>query len=92
MPIRRNLEVSDDVIDSENSIMLDAAENRLWVQLAVINSFLSGNFSFISNPFIAKNWASSSALVGTDPSVRNKESKVYSNKDFSSKDWSGKTR
>lgn len=40
MPIRRNVEVDDDVIDGSKSIMLDVAENRMWVQMAVINLML----------------------------------------------------
>ena len=42
MPIRRNVEVTDEVIDSDRSMMLDVAENRLWVQVAVLNRLLSG--------------------------------------------------
>jgi N-acetylornithine carbamoyltransferase len=40
MPIRRNVEVSDDVIDGKKSIMLDVAENRMWLQMAVIDKLL----------------------------------------------------
>lgn len=40
MPIRRNVEVSDGVIDGSKSMMIDAAENRMWVQMSVINLML----------------------------------------------------
>lgn len=36
LPVRRNVEVSDEVLDSEFSRVVDEAENRLWVQMAAL--------------------------------------------------------
>lgn len=42
LPVRRNVEVTDDVIDSKNSIVYDQAENRLWAQMAILSTLLNG--------------------------------------------------
>ena len=36
LPVRRNVIVTDSVIDSANSVVIDEAENRLHVQKAVM--------------------------------------------------------
>src|SRR5262249_3985022 len=36
LPVRRNVEVSDDVLDSQVSKVIDQAENRLHVQKAIL--------------------------------------------------------
>ena len=36
LPVRRNVEVTDEVLDSKNSIVLDQAENRMWAQMAIL--------------------------------------------------------
>lgn len=36
LPVRRNVEVTDEILDGENSIVIDQAENRLWVQMAIL--------------------------------------------------------
>ena len=36
LPVRRNVEVTEAVLDGANSIVLDQAENRLWVQMAIL--------------------------------------------------------
>lgn len=41
LPVRRNVEVTDEVIDSKNSIVIDEAENRMWAQMAILTSLLS---------------------------------------------------
>jgi N-acetylornithine carbamoyltransferase len=41
LPVRRNVEVSDDVLDSPTSIVIDEAENRMWAQMALLVSLLS---------------------------------------------------
>ena len=40
LPVRRNVIVTDGVIDSPTSVVIDEAENRLHVQKAIIASFL----------------------------------------------------
>jgi N-acetylornithine carbamoyltransferase len=41
LPVRRNVVVTDEVIDSEQSIVYDEAENRLHAQKAVLHHLLS---------------------------------------------------
>lgn len=40
LPVRRNVEVTDDVIDGKNSIVSDQAENRMWTQMSILSSLL----------------------------------------------------
>jgi N-acetylornithine carbamoyltransferase len=40
LPVRRNIEISDDVLDSPSSIVIDEAENRMWAQMALLASLL----------------------------------------------------
>ena len=42
LPVRRNVVVTDSVLDSKNSIVYDEAENRLHVQKAVLCHLLEG--------------------------------------------------
>lgn len=41
LPVRRNVIVTDGVIDSPNSVVIDEAENRLHVQKAIMTKLLS---------------------------------------------------
>ncbi len=43
LPVRRNVIVNDDVIDSENSLVIKEAGNRVWAAQAVIKSILESN-------------------------------------------------
>jgi N-acetylornithine carbamoyltransferase len=43
LPVRRNVIVTDSVIDSTSSVVIDEAENRLHVQKAVMADFLFGS-------------------------------------------------
>lgn len=42
LPIRRNVEATDEVLDSSNSLIYDEAENRMWAQMAIIAFLLEG--------------------------------------------------
>lgn len=37
LPVRRNVEVADEVLDSKSSIVTDEAENRMWIQMAILD-------------------------------------------------------
>jgi N-succinyl-L-ornithine transcarbamylase len=41
LPVRRNVELSDEVLDSKNSIVTQQAANRVWAAQAVISKILS---------------------------------------------------
>lgn len=41
LPLRRNLKVTDAVLDSPRSVVVDQAENRMWGQVAVLENLLS---------------------------------------------------
>ncbi len=40
LPVRRNIEVTDEVLDGKNSVIIDQAENRLWAQMALLLTLL----------------------------------------------------
>ena len=42
LPAHRGEEVTDAVIDSPNSIVLDQAENRMWAQMSIL-TYLCNN-------------------------------------------------
>ena len=41
LPVRRNVIVTDGVLDSANSVVIDEAENRLHIQKAILNKLLA---------------------------------------------------
>lgn len=42
LPVRRNVELSDEILDSSNSIVTQQAGNRVWAAQAVISEILNG--------------------------------------------------
>ncbi len=40
LPVRRNVEVTDEVLDSKNSLIIQEAENRMWAQMALLQYIL----------------------------------------------------
>lgn len=43
LPVRRNVELSDEVLDSPNAIVTQEASNRVWAAQAVLSEILEGN-------------------------------------------------
>ena len=43
LPVRRNVELSDEVLDSENSLVTTQAGNRVWAAQAVLSEILRHN-------------------------------------------------
>lgn len=41
MPIRRNVIASDDIVESENALIIPEAENRMWSQMGLLAKLLS---------------------------------------------------
>lgn len=44
LPVRRNVELSDEVIDGENSLVLEQANNRLYAAQTVLKKILESSF------------------------------------------------
>ena len=44
LPVRRNLELSDEVIDGENALILAQAENRVYATQTVLKKIIETNF------------------------------------------------
>jgi N-succinyl-L-ornithine transcarbamylase len=44
LPVRRNVEVPDSLLDSPNSLILQQAENRVFAVQAVLKTMLETNF------------------------------------------------
>jgi N-succinyl-L-ornithine transcarbamylase len=42
LPVRRNVELSDEILDGSNSIVTQEASNRVWAAQAVLSEILSG--------------------------------------------------
>lgn len=43
LPVRRNVELSDEILDGPNSIITQEAGNRVWAAQAVLNEILTGH-------------------------------------------------
>jgi N-succinyl-L-ornithine transcarbamylase len=43
LPVRRNLELSDEVLDSPQSLVQQQGGNRVWAAQAVLKSILDSN-------------------------------------------------
>jgi N-succinyl-L-ornithine transcarbamylase len=43
LPVRRNVELSDEVLDAPNSLVTHQAANRVWAAQAVLSEILKGN-------------------------------------------------
>lgn len=41
LPVRRNVVVSDEVLDGKQSVVIQEAENRMWVQMAIIDYLIN---------------------------------------------------
>lgn len=44
LPVRRNVEVTDEVLDSDTSVVIHEAGNRVWAAQAVLKKILDDNF------------------------------------------------
>ena len=42
LPVRRNVELSDEILDGPNSIITQQASNRVWAAQAVLSEILNG--------------------------------------------------
>lgn len=45
LPVRRNVELSDEILDGENSIVTQEASNRVWAAQAVLSEILKNSHS-----------------------------------------------
>ncbi|MBS1626605.1 MAG: acetylornithine carbamoyltransferase [Bacteroidetes bacterium] len=43
LPVRRNIELSDEILDSPNSLVTQQASNRVWAAQAVLSEILNSN-------------------------------------------------
>jgi N-succinyl-L-ornithine transcarbamylase len=41
LPVRRNIELSDEVLDGANSLVTEQASNRVWAAQAVLSFILN---------------------------------------------------
>ena len=46
LPVRRNVELSDEILDSANSLVTQQASNRVWAAQAVLSEILASSNSF----------------------------------------------
>ena len=43
LPVRRNIELSDEILDGENSLVTQQAGNRVWAAQAVLSEILNAH-------------------------------------------------
>jgi N-succinyl-L-ornithine transcarbamylase len=43
LPVRRNVELSDEILDGKNSIVTQEASNRVWAAQAVLSEIIKQN-------------------------------------------------
>lgn len=43
LPVRRNIELSDEILDGENSLVTQQAGNRVWAAQAVLAEILNAH-------------------------------------------------
>ena len=43
LPVRRNVEVTDEVLDNATSIVIDQAENRMWIQMVILDYLITNH-------------------------------------------------
>ncbi len=44
LPVRRGIELADEILDGPNSLVVQEAANRLWSAQAVLKKILESNF------------------------------------------------
>lgn len=47
LPVRRNIELSDEILDGENSLVTQQAGNRVWAAQAVLAEILNANIKIV---------------------------------------------
>ena len=50
LPVRRNVELSDEVLDGANSVVTQQAGNRVWAAQAVLSGYSFGLAIAINSP------------------------------------------
>jgi N-succinyl-L-ornithine transcarbamylase len=45
LPVRRNVELSDEILDGPNSLVTQEASNRVWAAQAVISTILTSQIT-----------------------------------------------
>ena len=41
LPVRRGVEVEDDILDGPRSLVVKQARNRMWAQMAILHKLLA---------------------------------------------------
>ncbi len=67
LPVRRNVIVTDEVIDSPASVVIDEAENRLHVQKAILADLLGQMISATVHGLILRSFRPRCTRINSDP-------------------------